>query len=332
MRAALEVAPAQRPGIGQLAQAEAEALEERLGVLGVQAEGHRLAQQRQQVRRPAPRRRQEARLVGQVPAVHDQLRAGRAHRPDRLQGRLHPGAAQVHRHALPDEEGAPRRVEARLLQLAAEGLSLEVDRDADDGRRRQRLLAAGEDARLAAAGGRVVDLEDGPAAQLAGEAIGAHVVAGAEEHHLVDPPRGAAEGVVDVAVPRDDEAGDAVGRPVGIGAEGRRHALVRQGRPQHRAEEPVGVRVGEDPRPRRLGVLVGADQADGLGGGAGEGLEHSPRAAAAARQARSAASIAARKAAAWEPLATRWSKTSTSAAWVESGAVSARPTIAAWCG
>ena len=126
---------------------------------------------------------------------------------------------------------------------------------------------------LGSADGGQVDLEDGPAGELIGEAVGAGVVAGAEQHDLLGAGvECGGEVVVDEAVPQRH-----VGRPT---VPSRRSARpVRL--PDHAAEAArlardrnrCGVRVVDDPLDRGLEVLEGTRHRHSLGGDARPALQ-----------------------------------------------------------
>jgi len=125
----------------------------------------------------------------------------------------------------------------------------------------------GDDARLAAAGGRIVHLEHRAVLEPWREAIGAHVVTGAEDRDLLDTraERGD-EAVVDVAVPAK-HPGDQPGRePLGEVPEAAARLPGGERGAQHRSEEQLGVGIVEDALGGLPPLLAGAHPADGLGG------------------------------------------------------------------
>ena len=192
-----------------------------------------------------------------MPQVHDDLRAGRAQLAQLAECRLDGFAREIHRHAFPHEERAHPALEPRFLQPVAQHVFLEVHLDDAYVGHRQLALVPGDDARLAAAGSRMVYLEHRAVLELLREAIGAHVVTGAEDHDLFDTraERGD-EAVVDVAVTAQ-HPGDQPGRePLPGGERGA----------QHRSEKQFGVGIFEDALGGLPPLLAGAHPADGLGG------------------------------------------------------------------
>jgi hypothetical protein len=270
----LEVA-AQSLRVRNVAHAKAEAAEERRGVLGMKPEGDGLAEQREQIRRQSSRGREQIRFVREIPKIHHQLRAGGAHLAQRPQRRLHGRTREVHRHALPDEEGSLPFLESRFDQLATKGLHLEIDCDALDLGRRQLVSMPFHDARLAGAGCRMVDLVHRPPAKQSCKAIRARIVTGSQDDDLVHAAaERLRERIIDVTVAGDHEPDEPVAHPVGVAPEIRRPAAVGERGTRQGAEEPLCVRIIDHAAAARLGVLVGPHQAHRFRGSTGKSFEH----------------------------------------------------------